>query len=258
MKERLSTLLVLLIFFLLNIDAYSQDSRWSVGIQAGRTQLLGFTRISYEQIPEFEAQGMGGVNIQVFGRYNLYKKVSIFASGGINNLVSGMRFQGERGRNFQTNGVSPQFFAGIDYDIPFGNSGFGILSKLAFGLTGSNATGKNRDRFQMAENEFPVIGYSTIRDEITGNIEDRSIYIRDVEIFASEYKFIHHFRPELSFYKKYNRHQFSISAVFALAPDRDFYTENFYHLEFKGNRHTAGHHFGGHYTALLFGYEFRF
>ncbi|MBA4302345.1 MAG: hypothetical protein C0433_19910, partial [Cyclobacterium sp.] len=70
MKERLSTLLVLLIFFLLNIDAYSQDSRWSVGIQAGRTQLLGFTRISYEQIPEFEAQGMGGVNIQVFGRYN--------------------------------------------------------------------------------------------------------------------------------------------------------------------------------------------
>lgn len=258
MKKRLSVAVITFTLLLLSIHAHSQDSRWSVGIQAGRTQLLGFTRISYEQIPEFEAQGMGGVNFQVYGRYNIYKKVSVFASGGINNLVSGMRFQGKRGRNFQTSGVTPQFFGGIDYDIPFGNSGFGILSKLAFGITGSNATGKNRDRFQMAENEFPVIGYSTIRDEITGNIENRSIYIRDVEILASEYKFIYHIRPELSFYKIYDRHRFSISAVFALAPDRDFYTENFYHLEFKGNRHTASHHFGGHYTALLFGYEFRF
>jgi hypothetical protein len=258
MKEKLSTLLVLLIFFLLNIDAYSQDSKWSVGIQAGRTQLSGFTRISYEQIPEFEAQGMGGINIQVYGRYNIYKKVSVFASGGINNLVSGMRFQGERGRNFQTSGVTPQFFAGLDYDIPFGNSGFGILSKLAFGITGSNANGKNLERYQMDEDDLPLIGYSTIRDEITGNVENRAIYLRDVEIVASENKFIHHIRPELSFYKKFDRHQFSISAVYAFAPSRDFYTENFYDLEYKGNSHTAGHHFGGHYTALLFGYEFRF
>ncbi|GEM_PF-723493 len=258
MKEKLRSSIVLLILLLFSIHAHSQNSKWSVGIQAGRTQLLGFTRISYEQIPEFEAQGMGGVNIQVYGRYNIYKRVSVFASGGINNLVSGMRFQGKRGRNFQTSGVTPQFFAGIDYDIPFGNSGFGILSKLAFGITGSNTEGKNLERYQMDEDGFPLIGYSTIRDEITGNIEDRAIYIRDVEIAASEDKFIHHIRPELSLYKKYNHHQFSISAVFALAPDRNFYTENYYHLEYKGNRHAASHHFGGHYTALLFGYEFRF
>jgi hypothetical protein len=257
MKERLSTLLVLLILFLLNIDAYSQDSRWSVGIQAGRTQLSGFTRIIYEPIPEFEAQGMGGVNIQVFGRYNLYKKVSIFASGGINNLVSGMRFQGERGSNFGTSGVTPQFFAGIDYDIPFGNSGFGILSKLAFGLTGSNAREKNLERYTSEDEGFPVIGSIQVHP-LTGERKDALVYVKDVQLSASEYKFIYHIRPELSFYKKFDRHQISISAVYAFAPSRDFYTENFYELEYKGNSHTAGHHFGGHYTALLFGYEFRF
>lgn len=255
MKRKLAT--IILILTLLSTYTQGQESKWSLGIQAGRTQLSGYTRISYEQIPEFEAQGMGGVNIQVYGRFNFYKRVSLFASGGINNLVSGMRFQGQRGNNFGTSGVTPQFFVGLDYEIPFGNSGFGIISKLAFGITGSNAWEKNRERYQMDENGFPIIGYSTIRDEITGNIEDRSIYIRDVEVFASEYQFIHHIRPELSIYKKYNRHQFSVSAVFALAPDRDFYTESYYHLEFKGGRHTANHHFGGHYTALLFGYEFR-
>lgn len=250
--------LTIIFSFAFILCAHPQDSKWSVGFQAGRTQLIGYTGISYEQIPEFEAQGMGGVNIQLYGRYNIYKKVSVYASGGINNLVSGMRFQGKRGRNFGTRGVTPQYFVGIDYDIPFGDSGFGVISKLAYGITGSNARDKNGARYQMYDDGPPVIGYRIIRDPLTENIEDRSIYMREVQIRASDYKFIYHVRPELSIYKKYDRHQFSISAVFALAPDRDFYTENHYHLEFKGNRHTAYHHFGGHYTALLFGYEFRF
>lgn len=257
MKEKLSTLLILSIFLFLNFEVHGQESKWSVGIQAGRTQLSGFTRIIYEPIPEFEAQGMGGINIQVYGRYNIYKKVSVFASGGINNLVSGMRFQGNRGKNFGTSGVTSQFFAGIDYDIPFGNSGFGILSKLAFGLTGSNAWEKNLERYTSEDEGFPVIGTIQVHP-LTGEQKDALVYVKDVQISATEDKFIYHIRPELSFYKKYDRHQFSISAVYGFAPGRDFYTENFYDLEYKGNSHTAGHHFGGHYTALLFGYEFRF
>lgn len=114
MNEKLSTPVILLILLLLSTHAQSQDSKWSLGFQAGRTQLVGYSGIAFQQIEDFEAQGMGGVNIQLYGRYNFYKKVSVFASGGINNLVSGMRFQGERGRNFQTSGVTPQFFVGID------------------------------------------------------------------------------------------------------------------------------------------------
>lgn len=257
MNEKLSTPVILLILLLLSTHAQSQDSKWSLGFQAGRTQLVGYSGIAFQQIEDFEAQGMGGVNIQLYGRYNFYKKVSVFASGGINNLVSGMRFQGERGRNFQTSGVTPQFFVGIDYDIPFGNSGFGIISKLAFGLTGSNARDKNLTRYTLEDEGFPVIGTIAVHP-LTGEQEDLLVYIKDVQLSASEYKFIYHFRPELSLYKKYDRHQFSISAIFAFAPGRDFYTENFYLLEYKGNSHTAYHHFGGHYTALLFGYEFRF
>lgn len=256
MKRTLSLTIIFSFAFIL--CAQSQDSKWSLGFQAGRTQLIGFTGISYEQIPEFEAQGMGGVNIQLHGRYNLYKRVSVYASAGINNLVSGMRFQGERGRNFGTRGVTPQYFVGIDYDIPFGDSGFGMISRLAYGITGSNARDKDGARYQMYDDGPPVIGFWAISDPLTENFEDRGIYMKEVRITASDYRFIYHFRPELSLYKKYNRHMFSISAVFALAPDRDFYTENHYHLVFKGNRHTAIHHFGGHYTALLFGYEFRF
>lgn len=200
MKEKLSTLLILSIFLFLNFEVHGQESKWSVGIQAGRTQLSGFTRIIYEPIPEFEAQGMGGVNIQVFGRYNIYKKVSVFASGGINNLVSGTRFQGERGSNFGTSGVTSQFFAGIDYDIPFGNSGFGILSKLAFGLTGSNAWGKNLERYTSENEGFPVIGTIQVHP-LTGEQKDALVYVKDVQISATENKFIYHIRPELGFTK---------------------------------------------------------
>lgn len=259
MNLRLSLTITLSILLLLGAQA--QDSKWSVGLQAGRTQLQGYTRISYEQIPNFEAQGMGGVNIQVYGRYNIYKRVSIFASGGINNLVSGMRFEGKRYRNFQTNGVTAQYFMGLDYDIPFGETGFGIISKLGVGLTGSNAEDKDGTKYKR-QGDRPSggsgIGYSNIIDPLTGNLEDRSIYLNEFEISASKDKFIRHIRPELSLYKRYDRHQFSLSAVFALAPSRDFYTENHHNLEFKGKRHTASHHFGGHYTALLLGYEFRF
>lgn len=256
MKRKLNLTIIFALF--LSVISIAQDSKWSAGFQAGRTQLIGFTRVSYEQIPDFEAQGMGGVNIQFYGRYNIYKRVSVYASGGINNLVSGMRFQGKRGRNFGTRGVTPQYFVGIDYDIPFGDSGFGIISKIAYGITGSNARDKNMARYEMYDDGPPLIGYQWIEDELTGNFEDRSIYMREVRISASDYKFMYHIRPELSIYKKYERHQFSLSAVFALALGRDFYTENYLDLQFKGNRHTASHHFGGHYTALLFGYEFRF
>lgn len=242
----------------LNLNTvHAQESKWSVGFQAGRTQLIGFTGMSYEQIPGFEAQGMGGVNMQIYGRYNVYNRVSVFASGGINNLVSGMRFEGNRGRNFGTRGVTPQYFVGMDYDLPFGRSGFGVISRLAYGITGSNARQLDGVRYQMYEDGAPVIG-SSITDQLTGNVEDRSIYMKIVEISASDYRFIYHFRPELSLYKKIDRHQFSLSAVFAIAPERNFYTERHLDLSFKGNRHTAYHHFGGHYTALLFGYEFRF
>lgn len=255
-KVKIKLTIIFLLIYLHEVVA--QDSKWSMGFQAGRTQLIGYTGISYEQIPEFEAQGMGGVNIQLYGRYNLYKRVSIYGSGGINNLVSGMRFQGKRGRNFKTTGVTPQYFIGIDYDIPFGESGFGIISKIAYGMTGSNARDKNLARYQMYDDGPPVIGNNYILDPLTDNIEDRAIYMREVRIRASDYKFIYHIRPELSLYKKYDRHQFSISAVFALAPDRNFYTEEHLSLEYKGNRHTAYHSFEGSYTALLFGYEFRF
>lgn len=255
MKEKLAAQFLILI--LLSTYTRGQDSKWSVGIQAGRTQLVGYNGLSFDHLESFEAQGMGGVNIQVYGRFNFYKRASVFASGGINNLVSGMRFQGERGKNFGTSGVTPQYFVGIDYDIPFGKSGYGIISKLAYGITGSNARDKNLVRYTMEEEGFPAIGTIVVHP-LTGERQDLLVYFKDVQLFASEYKFIYHFRPELSLYKKYDRHQFSLSVVYAFAPNRDFYTENFYDLEFKGNRHTAYHHFGGHYTALLFGYEFRF
>jgi hypothetical protein len=255
MERKLSITIIFVLF--LSVISIAQDSKWSLGFQAGRTQLIGFTRGSFQQIPDFEAQGMGGVNIQLYARYNVYKRVSVYASGGINNLVSGMRFQGKRGRNFGTKGVTPQYFVGIDYDIPFGESGFGVISRIAYGITGSNAREMNLDRYTSENEGFPVIGSIAV-DQLTGEREDLMIYIKDVQILASDYKFIYHIRPELSIYKKYGPHQFSISAVYALAPDRNFYTENFFHLEYKENRHTGSHHFGGHYTALLFGYEFRF
>jgi len=253
MKRKLAT--IILILTLLSTYTQGQESKWSLGIQAGRTQLIGYSDLSFAYLETLEAQGMGGVNIQLYGRFNFYKRASVFASGGINNMVSGMRFQGKRGRNFGTSGVTSQFFVGLDYEIPFGNSGFGIISKLAYGITGSNARELNLERYTMDEG-FPVIGTIAVHP-LTGEQEDLFVYIKDVQLSASEYKYIYHIRPELSIYKKYDRHQFSLSAIFALAPDRDFYTESYYHLEFKGGRHTANHHFGGHYTALLFGYEFR-
>lgn len=261
MKLKLSITFTLSLLLLFGVQA--QDSKWSIGFQAGRTQLYGETQISYEQLSNLEAQGMGGINIQLYGRYNFYKRASVFATGGINHLVSGMRFNGKRGKNFQTSGETAQYFIGLDYDIPFGGSGFGLISKLAYGITGSNARDKDGNRFQW-QGDSPLerstigIGDSHILDPLTGAIEDRRVFLREFELLASKDKFIRHIRPELSLYKKYDRHQFSLSAVFALATNPSFYTEKHLHLKFKGNRNTARHHFGGHYTALLFGYEFRF
>lgn len=245
------------IFFCWNNLLIAQESKWSLGIQGGRTQLLGNTGVSFEQIPEFEAQGMGGVNLQLYGRIHIHKRVSLFASGGINNLVSGMRFQGKRGNNFGTRGVTPQYFVGLDYDLPFGSSGFGLISRLAYGITGSNARDKHLREFIIEDGDFPLIGWQ-IQDNLTGQVEDRRIFLRQVQLFASDYKFIYHFRPELSIYRRFGPHQISVSSVFALAPDRNYYREEYIHLDLKGNRHTAFHQFGGHYTALLLGYEFRF
>jgi len=248
-------------FFILVFTLLSQfspaQSKWSLGLQAGRTQLVGHTSISFEQIPEFEAQGLGGVNMLLYGKFHIHEKVSIFAGGGINNLVSGMKFQGARGNNITTRGVKTQYFIGLDYDLPFGNSGFGLMPRMTFGMTGSNAVHRNGFVYLAEEGEFPILGWF-IQDELTGAIEDRLIYVRELKIFASDYKFIHHIRPEISVYKKFGPHRISVSAIWALATDRDYYREEYRHLEFKGNRHTANHHFGGHYTALLFGYEFRF
>jgi len=246
----------LLVFTLLS-QILPAQSKWSLGLQAGRTQLVGYTGISYEQIPEFEAQGHGGVNILIYGKFNIYKKASIFAGGGINNLVSGMKFQGKRGRNIGTKGVTPQYFIGFDYDLPFGVSGFGLMPRLTFGMTGSNAIRRNGFNYLNEQGEFPIIGW-WIRDEHSGDIEDRQIYVRELKIFASDYKFIYQIRHEMNVYKRFGPHQISLSAIWAFAPDRDYYREEYRYLEFKGNRHTAYHRFGGHYTALLAGYEFRF
>lgn len=249
-------ILIILGFGYINNWAIAQ-SKWSLGFQAGRTQLVGYTGTSYEQNFDFEAQGMGGVNIQVYGKFNITEKVSILAGGGINNLVSGTRFYGERRNNLGTKGVTPQFFAGFDYNIPFGKSGFGLMPRLTFALTGSNATNKGGNVYVFGPGEFSLGGLEIFNAK-TGGYEDRNIYLRELEISASDYKFIHHIRPEISFYKISGHHRISLAAVWAFAPDRDFYIEEYNYLEFKGNRHTAFHRFGGHYTALLLGYEFRF
>lgn len=199
-------------FFLTTVSnlILAQDSNWSLGLQVGRSQLIGFTGLSFEQNFDFEAQGMGGVILQLYGKYFITEKVSIQAGGGINNLVSGMRFYNRRSNNLGTRGVTQQYFMGLDYDIPFGKSDFGLLPRISFAMTGSNARSKNGDVYNFGPKEFSLGGVGILHIP-TGEYEDRNIYLRELQIRASNYKFIYHIRPEISIYKN-----------FWTSPDLDF------------------------------------
>jgi len=232
------------------------QSKWSVGFQGGRSQLVGHDSNTFRQLEEYDAVGMGGVNFQIYGKFRIKENLALYAGGGINNLVTGHRFDGFKRANGSNKGSEVQYFVGTEYNLKFGESGFGLLGRFSFAIMGNNGSHRGVSSFESAEG-IRWLGRVEV-DPVSGDIDDGVVYLKKGEFSNSSARFLMHLRPEIGFYKDIKKHRITVSAMFAQAPKRDFRINQYLDLTYRGERRTASHRFGGHYSAILVGYEFRF
>jgi len=253
MKRNVSLLIIAL--SLMCGSAIAQ-SKWSVGFQGGRSQLVGHDGNSFKQLVEYDAVGIGGVNFQLFGKFRVKENLAFYAGIGINNLVTGYRFDGPRRASGSNEGSEIQLFLGTEYNLKFGESGFGLLGRFSVAMTGNNGAHRGSSSFE-SEEGLPWVGSVEV-DQLSGDIDDGRVYLKNGEFSNSSAQFMLHLRPEIGFYKDIKKHRITVTAMFAQAPARDFRINQYLDLTYRGERRTAYHRFGGHYSAILVGYEFRF
>jgi hypothetical protein len=251
-----SNSILLIIALTLFCSSAIAQSKWSVGFQGGRSQLIPFNGDTFKQLEEYEAAGMGGVNFQLYGKFWIKENFALYAGGGINNLVTGYRFNGLRRASGTNKGSEVQYFMGTEYNIKFGESGFGILGRFSFAIMGNNGSKRGKSSFE-SEEGIPWIGQVEV-DPLSGGVDDGMVYLKKGEFSNSSSRFLMHLRPEIGFYKDFKKHRIMISAMYAQALERDFKVDQYLDLTYRGERRTAFHRFGGHYGAIFVGYEFRF
>jgi hypothetical protein len=253
MKRNVSLLIIAL--SLMCGSAIAQ-SKWSVGFQGGRSQLVGHEGNSFKQLVEYDAVCMGGVNFQLYGKFRVKENLAFYAGGGINNLVTGYRLDAIKRSRGSNKGSEIQLFLGTEYNLKFGESGFGLLGRFSVAMTGNNGAHIGLSSFEIEEG---ILWAGSIDvDQLSGDIDDGVIYLKKVEFSNSSAQFMLHLRPEIGFYKDIKKHRIMVTAMFAQAPARDFRINQYLDLTYRGERRTAYHRFGGHYSAILVGYEFRF
>lgn len=244
--------IVLILFCLVIFPAYSQ-SKISVGFQGGRSSLIPETVKGPNQLPNFKATGMGGVNMLVYGRYYFQPKWSVRAGGGIIGFGSAHThdFVGRTPTGFR--GVQPQIMTSLDYHLFFGESGFGVI--FSAGLNASRAH-QYDNRSINSEEGYPLTAIRGLNDD--GEIINKGVLGHDVDYLYSKQKTLLHLRPEATLFKQFGRHKLLASFVYGYALKEPVLSVDYKSISYQGDFYSAKHRFDGSFTALQLGYELSF
>lgn len=229
------------------------QNRFAIGYQGGISKLSPETVTVPNQLQSFEARGAGGVHMLLYGRYFLNHSLSFRLGGGINSMMTSNRMENQNNYNSSFSGVKGQAMASIDYDIPFGESKYGVIASLGLNITNNPSSLKNQE---IISDEGVVYSGLRIRQD-DGSLEERVILLHEMETYGSGGDFVYHIRPELAVYRMMGKHRIFASVIYGHALGKDFYVVDYRDISFMGDRHAARHRFSGSFTAFQIGYEFK-
>lgn len=231
--------------------SYSQ-SKISVGFHAGRASLVPETIETTDQLQNFNAKGIGGVNMLIYGRYYLNPNWSIRAGGGIIGYGSGHTYDIATTRT-GFRGVQPQIIASFDYHLLFGTSDFGLI--FSAGMNTSRAHQYN-DRTISSQEGHPLTYVRELNED--GIIINAGVLGHDVNYLYSRQKTLLHLRPEVTLFKNFGRHKLMTSFIYGYSLKRPVLIIDYNSISHKENFYSAKHRFSGSFTAFQLGYELSF
>ncbi len=248
--------LVVVLFWMQSTVFFTANAqeRFGLGIQGGRSVVIGETLPTSMPLMGFNAKGNGGANISVYLRYRLSENLGALAGGGINSLIPSGRFM-NADTGGKLPGKQPHFFAGIDYDLQISNSRFGFLPKLVLGFTGNPQERKHRNFISEKGEIFQLHGVSVPNSSV---INIHYLYLHSLQTHGSKNNIIFHVRPEIALYKNVGKHRILISGMYGYALGDDYYVRNYKELSYREERYNSVHRFKGSYYALILGFEFGF
>ncbi|MCH7413491.1 hypothetical protein MM213_08350 [Belliella sp. R4-6] len=249
MNKKLIVFLFLVFVITLQINA---QSKFSIGLQGGRSVLIPETLNVPNQLVGFDARGAGGVNFILYGRYFIRPSWSVRLGTGILGYKSAHEFNSDL-RTTGFSGVQPQAMSSLDYHVDFGNSGFGLI--LSAGIN-SNLAHQYSDIHVLDADGIFLAGYIS-RNE-NGDLIDSYLRGHEVAYSFSDQKILLHLRPEISVFKKFGRHKFLAAFSYSHALSDPISKIEYTSISFENEYFAARHRFGGSYTTLQAGYEFGF